>query len=136
MKVLLRMLALLVAFAVVATALFVRRILMHHGPQIGLARHPLAIITFLRWAMILLIGPFAAIQLWRLKSSGRTATMILLATAMCYYLMGFLFFRAPSARPGMIVLSILCNATVFVFLCIRSVRKLCSVDHVHPHSGA
>ncbi len=41
--------------------------------------------TLLGWVLVLIGGPFAAVQLWRLKPSGRTVTIIILANAAIYY---------------------------------------------------
>jgi hypothetical protein len=130
MKILLRIVALLVAVAVLATALFVFHLLQHDTFElVGIARRPLAIMSFTGWALILGLGPFAAVQLWRLKRSGRIATMALLASATCYYLISLLFLRSPHSRPGVLILYIACNAAVFLVLCLPAARRVCSA---HP----
>jgi hypothetical protein len=127
MKIILRILALFIAAAVFTTALFVLHLLVQHASDLAsVARRPPFIISFAGWALILLLGPFAAVQLWRLRPSGRIATMALLASAVCYYLTGLIFLRSPNAQPGPIILYITCNLAVFILLCFPAARRLCA----------
>jgi hypothetical protein len=53
--------------------------------------------TAFGWLVTLIAGPIAAIQLWRLRASGRLAGVALFGFGVAYYLLGSAALRAPEA---------------------------------------
>ena len=85
MKIVLRIIAVVVAIAVILTAIGVGQFAV--GGAFGALVHSgaLGLTTIAAWLIILTAGPVAAIQLWRLRRIGLFATAILCGIAFTYY---------------------------------------------------
>jgi hypothetical protein len=101
-RVLLRLIALICAFSVVATAIFMTRF-GTGGISALLATGLFGVITLLGWLITFVAGSIAAVQLFRLKSSGRIAAAVLFGTMFTYYFVGLFAFREPGTAAGPIV---------------------------------
>src|SRR5437762_2925070 len=97
MKILIRLLAVWFIISVFYTVLLIGIIvsLGNFGKMLSLGLY--AYITVIGWVAVLIIGPFAAIQMWRLKPSGRITAMILLFYTAMYYLIAALFVSPPGS---------------------------------------
>ena len=126
MKIVLRALAIFEAYYVLFTAFMAFWLFQHKALHIVVTRTPRLVMTLVECGLVLCIGPLAAVQLWRLKPSGRIATMILFGSAVCYHLVDLLFFLGLQA--GRIVLSIFVYSALFILMCTQWVRRLCSAD--------
>jgi hypothetical protein len=125
MKILLRVVAVVVAFAVVVTALMIVQLAVI-GSLIPLARSgAIGALTIAAWLAILTCGPVAAVQLWRLRRMGLTLATMLCAIAIAYWLIGLLFLRTAEAPLLPIVGGILVNGLLCGFLLSPSARRAC-----------
>src|SRR5579863_8799010 len=97
MRLVLRILAILMGWEIINTGLLIWRIwrLNNFSPLImsGL----FGIISILGWVLTFVVGPFATVQLWRFRASGRRTSLFLACYALLYYVAGWLFFREPGA---------------------------------------
>ena len=59
-------------------------------------------LTIVGWVVALVVGPVAAVQLWRFRESGRRAGIILFGFGLLYYVIGLFALRASSASVGQI----------------------------------
>ena len=79
-----RMLALLIAATVVITLLLLARAGVARVGSLAQSG-PAGVAMLVNWAVTLLVGPFAIVQLLRLKNSGRIAGAIVFGTMTLYY---------------------------------------------------
>ena len=102
MRVLIRIVAAFAAVSVLGTAWIVAAFAAAGGlralPSSGL----LGGLTIVGWVIALVVGPVAAVQLWRFRQSGRRAGIILFGFGLAYYLLGLLALRSPEASTGQI----------------------------------
>jgi hypothetical protein len=122
MRILLRLFSIVTALAVLGTVL-----LMYHFASMGwlgeFLRHGvLGTATAICWGATLLVGPVAAVQLWRLKLGGLVATTGLVALALVYYVGGALAFGMNKG----LATAILFNGVALVILLMPSARRACS----------
>jgi hypothetical protein len=123
MRMALRILAVLIGFATAETIFLIWRL---SADLVGLTRSgPLGLTTIAGWLLILVVGPFAVVQLWRLKESGRLASMLLSASALAYYAIGWLAFRGPVAEARKVAVPIVGNLLLMLFLLSPQVRRAC-----------
>ena len=94
------------------------------------------VLTLAGWILTVLVGPFAALQLWRLRPSGRRATAFLAACATIYYALGLLFYRGPGTKVAVVVFMVTCSAATLAFLLSGPARVLCHEASPHPVNGA
>lgn len=124
-RVLLRGVALLSALSVLLTAAF----LVRFGSRGIAALHATGIfgmVTLLGWLITFIAGPIAAVQLFRLRQSGRIAAAVLFATMLVYYVVGLLAFRQPGApRLHVVALSAFLCALLTIVLS-PAARRACS----------
>jgi hypothetical protein len=90
--------------------------------------------TILGWLLTLSVGPFAVVQLWRLRESGRRSSLLLSAWAFVYYAAGMLFFRGPGAETAKIAVPIVGNLLLSVLLVSSPVRRVCQNPKAAQHS--
>jgi len=121
----LRIIAGLTAFAVVMTVPVVLRFTTNGGIAALLGTGVFGLLTVLGWLLTLLVGPFAAVQLWRLRASGRRATAFLAAYTTIYYASGLVFFRGPDTNVAVVVFMVAINAAASVFLLSGHARVQC-----------
>ena len=95
MKVLLRLVALCVA-AVWFLTLAHFSALAYQGALTPLVKSGApGALGVVSWLVTICAGPFAAVQLFRLKASGRKLTLLLCGVALAYHLTGVTFWRTP-----------------------------------------
>ena len=140
MRRLLRVVAGMVALAVVMTAMMIVQLAVM-GSLIPLVRSgAIGALTITAWLAILTCGPVAAIQLWRLRRVGLNLAALLCAIAVAYWLVGLLFLRTAEAPLMPIVRGILLNGFFLGFLLSPPARRACvvkneSIDDHDDHSG-
>ena len=121
----LRIIAGLTAFAVVMTVPVVLRFTTNGGIAALLGTGVFGLLTVLGWLLTLLVGPFAAVQLWRLRPSGRRVTAFLAAYTTIYYAAGLVFFPGPGAKVAVVVFMLAISAAASVFLLSGHARVQC-----------
>lgn len=126
MKVLLRIIAILEAIAVLMTIVVLLQFAVGGWLSELVASGAVGIATLVGWILIICLGPFAVIQLWRLKRSGLLSSAVLFGVAFSYYFVGLLFFRGPDARWVPIVLSLSVNGALLGLLLSPQARRICS----------
>jgi CHASE2 domain-containing sensor protein len=82
--------------------------------------------TIFGWLLLLVAGPFASVQLWRLRRTGLYATAILAGFFLAYYFAGILFLRAHNAPFGPIVAAVVFNGVLIVLLASPAARRSCT----------
>jgi hypothetical protein len=103
MRLMVKMVAVLAGVSVVSTVWFVAVFAAGDGIGALLKSGLLGVLTLVGWAITLVIGPVAAIQLWRFRQSGRRAAIVLFGYGLAYYVVGLLTLRAPDASVWHIV---------------------------------
>jgi hypothetical protein len=90
-RIFLRVIAIWISFQIAYSILLIWRMAFLGG--IGeLSRSGiLGLATILGWLLTLSVGPFAVVQLWRLRESGRKSSLFLSAFAFAYYATGLLY---------------------------------------------
>ena len=81
--------------------------------------------TILGWTLTLALGPFAAIQLWRLRSAGRLSALMIAGYCIYYYILGWIYYR-PRATGPTLFLRIASYGFTAVLLLLPSAREACS----------
>lgn len=126
MRIFLRVVASIVALAVVFTALMVLQAALT-GALAALWRSgAFGIATLLGWLLILIVGPVGAVQLWRLRRVGLWATALLCGFALSYYVLGTLLLGGPKIPSTPIAEAVVCNAVVLALLLSPPARRVCS----------
>jgi quinol-cytochrome oxidoreductase complex cytochrome b subunit len=106
MRIVLRLVAVIAALSVLETAYFIVRF-GFRGISALLATGAFGVVTLFGWLTTFIAGPIAAVQLFRLRSSGRVAAALLFGMMFAYYAVGLLAFRTPGAPVvGTVALSI------------------------------
>ena len=111
MRWLVRIVAVLAAVSVLGTVWFVATFAAAGGLGPLLTSGLLGGLTMVGWAIALVAGPVAAVQLWRFRESGRRAGIILFGYGVAYYVVGLLAVRSPEAASW----PIFATATMFAF---------------------
>ena len=85
MRVLIRIVAVLAGLSVLGTVWFVVAVLATRGGLRALLTSGLlGGLTIVGWVITFLVGPVAAVQLWRFRDSGRRAAIILFGYGLVY----------------------------------------------------
>ena len=125
MRFTLRMLALLVGASVIFTIIPVAR-----AGSAGVAKlaasGTFGIVTIVAWAITVVVGSFAAIQLLRLKNSGRLAAAFVFALMAIYYLAGAFVFRDPGEPWVPIAITAALAAACMVMLLLPMAKYVCT----------
>jgi hypothetical protein len=119
-----RMLALLIAASVVIVIVLLARSGVTRLRSLSQAG-PLGISTLVNWGVTLLAGPFAFIQLMRLRNSGRLAGAIVFGTMALYYLAAAFLFRDPGDPLLPIAFTALVTGACTAMLLIPSAKQAC-----------
>jgi hypothetical protein len=82
-------------------------------------------LTAVGWALTLALGPFAAVQLWRMRESGRRASLALASFALLYYVVAWSFFRQPGAEASKALIPVVENALFSALLLSSPTRRIC-----------
>ncbi len=118
------MLALLIAASVVIVILLLARSGVTRLRSLSQAG-PLGISTLVNWGVTLLAGPFAFIQLMRLRNSGRIAGAIVFGTMTLYYLAAAFLFRDPGDPMMPIAFTALVTGACTAMLLIPAAKQAC-----------
>jgi len=125
MRIILRILSVIMWLAVIGTLFLIRRI-WHFG---GIARLMSAgffgFSTFLGWLLVLAVGPFAAVQLWRLRESGRISSLLLAGYTFLYYVAGWVTSGQRRLVTPKLWFAIAGNACIVLLLLSPYARKIC-----------
>ena len=127
MKASLRVIAVLIAVAVFYTAWFF--VWFWSTRRLGLLAHSglLGTFTLFGWAITLALGPYAAIQLWRLRRGGWIAAIMIVGWSLAYYVAGVLWLRAPGAPLAPITYMLVTSIAAFGTLISRPAQRLCGI---------
>lgn len=82
--------------------------------------------TTLGCLLILIVGPFASVQLWRLRRVGLYAASILSGFLTVYYFAGLLFLRAHDVVFMPILAYVVFNGVLVVLLASPAARRSCT----------
>ena len=124
MRIILRIFAIVMWWEIIRTIVLIWRF-SRLGGLAALMRGIFGATTIIGWLLILAVGPFAATQLWRLRESGRKASLLLAVYAFSYYLAGVLFFREPGAELSPILVAVAGNALFSALLLSPPARRAC-----------
>ena len=127
MRLLIRFVAVLAAVDVLGTVWFVAVLAAAGGLRALLSAGLLGGLTIVGWA-IALVGPVAAVQLWRFRQSGRRAGIILFGYGLAYYLVGLLALRSPEASIRQLFAAAATFALPLVVLLLPRTRMLFAAD--------
>lgn len=128
MRILLRIIAVIIAVAVIFTVKLAWRFWHLGGLKTLIPTGTFGWITMFGWLIALALGPFAAVQLWRLRETGRITSLLLLGYATLYYGMGWAFVREPipnNYAPAWLT-RIGFNVLLAAALLSASARRACS----------
>ena len=126
MKILLKIVAVIVGLAVLRTVLMVFQFASTSRLAALIGSGAFGIITIAAWCLILVAGPVASVQLWRLRRIGLYVAASLCALALLYYLFGYAANRGPELRLAPLVVPILGNSVALALLLSPSARRICS----------
>ena len=126
MPLVLRVIAATAAASLILTIWLILQLVVPRGIQPLLDSGPLGALTLLGWAVTLLVGPIAAVQLWRLRRSGRLAALIVFGFGLLYYTAGLLWLRTPEALTGHIAAAMVAHAVPVAILALPAARRACS----------
>ena len=125
MRLFLRVIAVLAALQIANTILLVWRMVRLEAVGVLARTGIFGLITMLGWLLTLAVGPFAVVQLWRLRESGRRSLLLLASFAFVYYAAGLVFFRGPGAQTARIAVPIVGNLLLSVLLVSSPARRVC-----------
>ena len=126
MRVVLRIVAVFVAICVILTIFQILQFSFSGGLQALAHSGALGAATIGNWLAILIAGPFASVQLWRLRRMGLYLAALLSGLAFTYYVVGLLSVRAPNAPLRPILAAIIFNGLLTVLLLSPSARRSCA----------
>jgi hypothetical protein len=128
MRILLRVIAVIIAVAVILTVKLVWRFWHLGGFKTLIATGTFGWITIFGWLIALVLGPFATVQLWRFREIGRITSLVLLGYNILYYGMGWVFLRGrtPISYAPTFLMTTGFNALLAATLLSASARRLCS----------
>ena len=126
MRPFLRVVALILALCVFLTLLQTIDILVRGGMSTLARSGVLGAATILGWLLILTAGPFASVQLWRLRRVGLYASAILSGFFWAYYFAGLLFLRSHNVPFTPILAAVVFNGVLVVLLASPAARRCCT----------
>jgi hypothetical protein len=127
MRTILRIIAVVFALSALATLFMAWSFWRHGDMKVLAASGVFGWATFLGWVLTVTLGPYAAVQLWRLRSTGRTSAVVLMAYGFSYNLLGWLPNR-PQAKAHTLLLAAAWDLLIALLLLLPSARKACSVQ--------
>jgi|SRR5687768_3466704 apolipoprotein N-acyltransferase len=125
MPLLLRVIAATAAASVVFTIWLMLVVLSAGGHRQLFAAGALGALTAIGWVVTLTLGPLAAVQLWRLKESGRLAALAVFGFGLVYYIAGYFWLRTSSASSRQILAAVVAYAVPVVILALPAARRHC-----------
>lgn len=123
MRIALRVIACVIAIAVIQTAVLIAQLPWGGGLGPLVRSGALGLTTMAGWLIVLTAGPLAAIQLWRLRRSGLFVAVTLCGIAFTYYVIGLMFLRSPEAPVTPLVMPIVINGLVLSLLLSPAARR-------------
>lgn len=125
MRIILRIIAIGIWIAIIWTLGFVWSV-WHFDHFVSLmATRVFGALTFIGWALTLAVGAFAATELWRLRESGRRASLIVTGYGVFYYIAGWLYLRQSGTETHPAWFAIATNAALVLVLLSPSARRAC-----------
>ena len=125
MKITLRIIAVYFAIAFLGSLLevvsFAPRVNANVLRSLGL----IGVLTFVGWGLGIFVGPFAAIQLWRLKNIGRVAGIVLFAFVAVYGVLDAAYY---AQLPVPLLVKICISIAGCVILLLPGARRICTED--------
>ena len=131
MRLLIRLVAVLAAVSVLGTVWFVAVFAAAGGLRALASAGLLGGLTIVGWAIALVAGPVAAVQLWRFRQCGRRAGIILFGSGLAYYLVGLVALRSPEASIWQIFAAATMFALPLVVLLLPRTRTLFAAGKSH-----
>lgn len=128
MRLLIRVVAVAAALSVLGTIWFVAGFAASGGLRPLLRSGLLGGLTILGWVVALVVGPVAAVQLWRFRESGRRAGIALFGFGLAYYVFGLIAVRAPEASVAQIVAAATMFGVPLLVLLSRRARSFFAVS--------
>ncbi len=89
-------------------------------------------LTLAGWAVLCAIGPVAAVQLWRLRESGRRAAVAFAAVGVLYYVVGSALFRTPESSLAGLAFGILSAGVPLMILVSPRAKQACAAPSAAP----
>lgn len=87
------------------------------------------ILTVVGWGIDVIVGPFAATQMWRLRESGRRSSILLVAYGAFYYIAAWLTVAAKSGTASHLPwISIVLNVALALLLLSPLARRVCQPE--------
>ena len=126
MRQLIRIVAILAGLSVLGTVWFVAVFAAAGGLRALLTSGLLGALTITGWVIAVVVGPVAAVQLWRFQDSGRRAGIVLFGYGLAYYVVGLLVLRSPEASVWQILAAAGMFALPLVVLLTPQTRTLLS----------
>lgn len=126
MKIVIRLLSITVALIVIGTIFLIVDFLGKSSLLGFLKNGWFSYLTLIGWVLTFTIGPYATIQLWRLRESGLLATASLCLFAICYYSAGAYLAHSPDMTA--IIIKILINTACLIFVLLPKVKKYCNSE--------
>ena len=74
----------------------------------------------------------AAVQLWRLRESGRRAAMVCTAVGVLYYVVGSAMFRTPEASAAGLAVGVVASAVPLMILVSPWAKQACTAPSAAP----
>jgi hypothetical protein len=126
-RLLIRIAAVLTGLNVLGTLWFVAAFAaaVGFGPLVA-ASPLLGWMTIVGWVISVLVGPVAAVQLWRFRGSGRRAGIIVFGYGFAYYVVALLVPRPPEASVWQAQVAAITMAMPLVVLLAPQARALFS----------
>lgn len=126
MKILLRIIAVVVGIGVLETLLMFFQFASTSRLGLLIGSGVFGIITVSAWSLILVAGPVASVQLWRLRLIGLYGVASLCALVLLYYLVGYAFYRGPGLQLARFMTAVLGNSVLVALLLSPNARRVCS----------
>jgi hypothetical protein len=127
-RLLVRIVAVLAAVSVLGTLWFVAAFAATGGFGAILISGLLGSLTVVGWVIALVVGPVAAVQLWRFRETGRRAGIILFGYGLAYYVVGLFALRSPAASVWQVIVAAAMFALPLVVLLSARTRSLFAAD--------
>jgi hypothetical protein len=124
MRLLIRIAAVLAAVSVLGTVWIVAALAAGGDLRALLTSGLLGGLTIVGWVITLVVGPVAAVQLWRFRQSGRRAGIILFGYGLAYYVVGLLALRSPEASTWQIFAAAVVFGLPLALLLLPRIRAL------------
>jgi hypothetical protein len=130
MRILLRLIAGFTLLSVIGTLVLVIGI-WQRGGMLSLAHlGSFGILTVAGWVITLVVGPPAAVLLWKQNDAGRIAAIVVWASVCLYYLFCAALFRNPNTLSGKMTFDIAGSAVLVFFLLSSRARQACQTRHL------